>query len=342
MSIIHYFPRYSQKENMVTNNTLLLFKRLYNNSTDKFKSFINAILEDENIELDTTVRFTQQEKGIGSVPDGVIEQESFKIIIETKLYGQQNIEQVEKHFSLYGNQDKKIFLWINKDSIDEKYRKQIIDRLNLINEGKKVKVNFVPTTFKKICKCFYEVINEYDIEMKELIHDFEAFCFEMGLIDNAETKMRVVLAGTTYEQNMQYGIYYAPSDRGYQNYKYLGLYKNKAVRGIGEVISSADIFYNWDNGELNIKEIQFGAITPEKKEIAKKVIIQSKEKFGYILSEGHRFFFVNKFYETEYIKPTKGGLMGQKYFDLADIEGFKKEMNIEDIAELLRGKNWVY
>ncbi len=35
MSNIHYFPRYSQKENMVTNNTLLLFSQLYNNSTVK-------------------------------------------------------------------------------------------------------------------------------------------------------------------------------------------------------------------------------------------------------------------------------------------------------------------
>lgn len=30
MSSIHYFPRYSQKENMVTNYTMLLFTRLYN------------------------------------------------------------------------------------------------------------------------------------------------------------------------------------------------------------------------------------------------------------------------------------------------------------------------
>lgn len=36
ISTIHYFPRYYQKENMITNNTMLLFKRLDNNSMDKF------------------------------------------------------------------------------------------------------------------------------------------------------------------------------------------------------------------------------------------------------------------------------------------------------------------
>lgn len=30
---------------MVTNNTMLLFKRLYNNSTERFNRFLNAILK---------------------------------------------------------------------------------------------------------------------------------------------------------------------------------------------------------------------------------------------------------------------------------------------------------
>lgn len=340
MSTIHYFPRYSQKENMVTNNTLLLFSRLYNNSSDKFRRFLNAIFEDADIELDTTVQFHQQEKGPGSVPDGTIEQESFKIIIETKLYGQQNIEQIEKHFNSFDNEDKKIFLWINTEPIGEEYSQRIINKLNYINEGKQVPIVFASTTFKEICRCFNDILLEYDIEMKELILDYEAFCSETGLIDNVDTKMRVILAGVTYEQNMENNIYYAPSNRGYQNYKYLGLYKDKAVRGIGEVIGSADIRYRLNSDELIIDEIQIGTITDEQKGTIKKVILEAKEKYGYIISDGHRFFFVKKYYATEFIKTSKGGLMGQKYFDLADIDGYKQEMNAEQIAELLRGKQW--
>ncbi len=73
MADIHYFPRYSQKENMVTNNTLLLFNRLYQHHTHRFKQFINLILEDSDLELDTTVKFSQQVKGTGSIPDAVVE-----------------------------------------------------------------------------------------------------------------------------------------------------------------------------------------------------------------------------------------------------------------------------
>jgi len=42
MSTIHYFQRYSQKENMVTNNTMLLFSRLYHHSTNQFNQFLKT------------------------------------------------------------------------------------------------------------------------------------------------------------------------------------------------------------------------------------------------------------------------------------------------------------
>lgn len=340
MSTIHYFPRYSQKENMVTNNTLLLFSRLYNNSADKFKRFLNALFEYDNIEIDTTVQFRQQEKGPGSVPDGVIEQESFKIIIETKLYGQQDIYQVVNHWDSFGHENKKIFLWINKEPIEMKYKHQIINRLNAYNSGKTIPVFFASTTFKRICLLFNDTIQEYDIEMKELIQDYENFCLETGLIDNTDTKMRVILSGTTYNQNMKNNVYYAPSERGYQNYRYLGLYKDKAVRGIGEVISSADVRYSFDTDELIIEEVQMGTITDEQRIIIRNAIIEGTNEFGYSISKGHRFFFVKQFYETEFVKTSKGGLLGQKYFDLAEIDGFNKDMSTEQIAGLLRGKCW--
>lgn len=340
MSVIHYFPRYSHKENMVTNSTLLLFSRLYYNSADKFKIFINLILEDESIELDTTVIFGQQEKGNGSIPDGVIRQESFKVIIETKLYGQQNIEQVKKHLNAFNNEDKKVFLWINKEAIEREYKDEIIARLNEYYEHTGSKIYFASVTFKQICKCFNDTIFDYDLEMKELIQDYEAFCSETKLIDNSDTKMRTVLTGRTFEQNMENNIYYAPSERGYQNYKYLGLYKDKAIRGIGVVICSVDATYNFKSEKLTVGKPQLGKITSEQEHTIKKVIVEAKEKMGIDISEGHRFFLVDKYYETEFIKPTKGGLMGTKYFDLADIDGYQKNMTSKEVANLLNGKLW--
>ena len=235
---------------------------------------------------------------------------------------------------------KRIFLWINKEPIGTKYKQQIIDRLNAYNRGKNISIVFASTTFKKICRLFNDTIQEYDIEMKELIQDYENFCLETGLIDNNYTKMRVILSGTTYHQNMKNNIYYAPRDRGYQNHRYLGLYKDKAVRGIGEVISSADARYLFETDELIIEEVQMGTISDEQKAIMRDIIIEGTNEFGYSISEGHRFFFVKQYYETEFVKTSKGGLMGQRYFDLAEIEGFNREMSTEEISQFLRGKFW--
>ena len=341
MSTIHYFPRYSQKENMVTNNTLLLFSRLYNNSPDKFRIFVNAILEEGGIELDTTVQFKQQEKAAGGrVPDGLIEQESFKVVIETKLYGQEHINQIKGHWKAFSNEDKQIFLWINKEPITKGYHQQIIDALNYYNDHNKSEIGFATTTFREICRCFNDMLQEYDLDMHALIDDYESFCYEAGLIDDADTRIRVVLTGQTMEQNLKYNIYYNPSDRGYQNTKYIGLYKNKAVRAIGELSCIADVKYNISKGVFEDVDMLHGVLSEEQKEIIKKVTVEAKENFGYSDDEERRFFFVNKYYETEYIKPTKGALMGTRYIDLVEVDGFKKEMTANEIADLLKGKEW--
>lgn len=340
MSNIHYFPRYSQKENMVTNNTMLLFSRLYNNSPEKFRRFINAILEESEIELDTTVRFKQQEKGKGSIPDGMIEQESFKIIIETKLYGQEEIQQIKNHWNAFENEDKQIFLWINKNPISKKYHENIIGHLNKFNEENNLSVGFASTTFKDICVCFDETLQEYDFEMKALIEDFEAFCDECDLIDNADTTIRVVLTGQTFEDNLKNNIYYNPIDRGYKSTKYIGLYKNKAVRAIGETICCVDASYDIYTDSIKIIEVQYGILSDQMRDTLKKVINDARGKYAHAFNEGQRFFFVNEYFITEYAKKSKGGLMGTRYIDLVEVEDFKKEMAVGEIADLLKTKEW--
>jgi len=43
MSQIHYFPNYSQQENVVTNNTRLLLLRLYRYNRYKFEKLMEAL-----------------------------------------------------------------------------------------------------------------------------------------------------------------------------------------------------------------------------------------------------------------------------------------------------------
>jgi len=111
MSNIHYFQRYTQKENVVTNNTLLLLSRLNSYSASRFDAFLNSIISDYNI--DSSIHFSQQSRGQKgtTLPDGMISQSSFKIIIETKLKTNQfDISQLVGHLQSFENETQKILL----------------------------------------------------------------------------------------------------------------------------------------------------------------------------------------------------------------------------------------
>lgn len=80
---LHYFQRYHTKENVATANTMLLLSRLYYYSTTKFFQFLKSEYFLDAFEPEIVFRL--QEKNLDSVPDATITQESFKIVIETKL-----------------------------------------------------------------------------------------------------------------------------------------------------------------------------------------------------------------------------------------------------------------
>jgi hypothetical protein len=342
MSNIHYFQRYSQKENMVTNNTLLLFSRLYNESPKKFEMFINNLLENDAIEeLNTMVQFKQQEKsGTGTIPDGVIEQDSFKIVIETKLYSQQNLAQIVGHLDKLKDEDKGILLWINKHSIDQLYKKQIIDRINNFKENEGGNITFASITFKEIIDKFKDILREYDIEMINLIEDYCSFCEESGLIDNSENRMRVVLTGQTFEQNIKYNVYYAPTSRGYQDTKYIGLYKNKVVKAVGEIDTIYDAKYDSKKNNVDILNVVKGDMNDEIVEKTKLLYLESYSNYGYSLDDHRRFFLVKEYCLCEYRKSTPGGIQGTRYFDFNNIEGYTSNMSCGEIADLLDNKSW--
>ena len=94
MRKIHTFQKYSQRENWVTNNTLLFLSRLQNYNNKKFEKVINAILQENNLNLNIGVNFCQQERSTESVFDGIIFQDEFKLAVETKLFDNFSLSQL--------------------------------------------------------------------------------------------------------------------------------------------------------------------------------------------------------------------------------------------------------
>ena len=336
MSTIHYFQRYSQLENVATNNTLLLLSRLYQHSPNKFKGFLNDLLSDTDLEAG--ILFNQQERGKGSVPDGNISQISFKVVVETKLHQHFSISQLKDHLNSFNNEDHKILLSLSPKLPSTSFRNEIDKEIIAFNTNKNVSIKYIPTTFQIIVEKFKNILEDYDVELIEIINDYEDYCINDNLITDEEYRMRAVTCGWTLNENFQYSLYYDKVKDSYSDHSYIGIYSEKSIKGIGKLenVIEADLL---SNGKLQIKNYTAHP-KPQQEQNIINVIAAAKRNNNWDIATAHNFFCVEKFYETDFRKITKYPLQGTKFFNL------KTELNLttlpdtEKIAELLRNITW--
>ena len=88
---------------------------------------------------------------------------------------------------------------------------------------------------------------------------------------------------------------------------------------------------------FNISE---GELTKERKQKIQKAL-EDGDSHGYNLREiEHRYFFVEKFYETDFKKSTPKAPWGSRIFDLSQILRTDELPEVEVIAEELRKQSW--
>ena len=162
MANVHYFQRYSTKENVITNNTLLLLSRIYS-YTEKYLEIMLGEINDE-LEVSIGLNFEQQKAGENSIPDGLIKQDSFKILIETKRGKNFSEKQLKNHMNGFENEKYKILLVISTSDTSNKKKR------NLIETANKRDIQLVFTTFNRIISAARNIFSEYEYEMKNLIN----------------------------------------------------------------------------------------------------------------------------------------------------------------------------
>jgi len=333
MGKVHIFQRYSQRENLVTNNTLLFLSRLQDYSNKKFEKVINAILQENNLILNIGVNFYQQERGANSVPDGNISQDEFKVAIETKLFDNFSLSQLKDHVkSLFKESGKnRILLALSKSEVSKEIKSQVISYLKSINSD----IKFASISFSGLIELVSQNIAEYEIDFQEVIDEFQEFCNENELTKDEADYMLVVTAGISLKENIEYGLYYDPVTRNHNtDFKYLGLYSNKSIVAVGEVVNcvSADLGENKIIIHNSTKEVSG--------EIQGRILEMIKNTDYYDIRKGHKFYVVDRFYETNYIKKSPGSLRGKRYFKISDILGGKSGMSGSELAELINDKEW--
>ena len=333
---IHYFQRYHSKENVATANTMLLLSRLYSYSSDKFFRFLKSEYFSDRFEPE--IVFTLQEKSEESVPDATITQEGFKIVVETKMSDWFHSDQLLRHLKSFKEERNKVLITIAPELMAKDKKAKFEEQLREYNENHDSPVIHINTTFELLAEAVQGVIDDRDYEMQDVLDDYLNYCYNDSLIlvPDSWKWMRVQLAGTTFDFNIRQKLYYDDIDRGFRAHDYLGLYKEKSVRAIGRITDIITAVLEED-GEITYS-VEKGKIDDNKKrDIA--IAIEDGKNYGYSLTKT-RFFFVDKFYETDFRKTTPRAPMGSRVFDLTQVMGVSELPDTSVIAEKLKSITW--
>lgn len=334
---IHYFQRYHEKENVATANTMLLLSRLYSYSSDKFFRFLKTEYFSDSFNPEITFRL--QEKSVDSIPDATITQESFKIVVETKMSDWFYNDQLLRHLNSFDDEKYKVMITLAPGLMEEGKKADFERKLKAYNEKQHHPVIHINTTFETLANAISDVLDDRDYEMQDVLADYLNYCYTDGLIPVSDSwkYMRMQLAGTTMDFNVSANVYYDNAERGFRAHDTLGLYKNKSVRAIGKVIARITAVETEDGVKYNA---EFGDLTDDRKETIAKAMADG-DSHGYDLRTiEHRYFFVEKFYETDFKKNTPRASMGTRIFDLTQVLGTEDIPPMEELAERLKEENW--
>ena len=326
MSRIHYFQRYSSVENTVTNNTLQLFTRIYQYSASTASRLLSELTGQA---VYIGIDIAQQSKSITSVPDGTIIQNSFKIVIEAKVDAAVDFDQLRRHALSFGTEALQSLLLLTKAELSRAGKREL---LKIQEEFPLVVIQNI--TYEKICSAVMQLFKPHEETISDIARDYVEYCNDTGLFDQSAELMRIVPCGQSAEINQMYQIYFQPSDRGYTNHAFVGIYEKKSVHAILEIKSVFDV--EVDGVSIN-KELVQGETTNAYDASICAIIAAAKVHCGYELESGHRFF-CGKMVSTNYRKVSPGGIQGARFVNLKDALG--PHGDVEDIASSLREVTW--
>lgn len=315
---------------------MLLLSRLYSYSSDKFFRFLKSEYFSDRFEPE--IVFTLQEKSEESVPDATITQEGFKIVVETKMSDWFHSDQLLRHLKSFKEERNKVLITIAPELMAKDKKAKFEEQLREYNENHDYPVIHINTTFELLAEAVQGVIDDRDYEMQDVLDDYLNYCYNDSLIlvPDSWNWMRVQLAGTTFDFNIRKKLYYDDIDRGFRAHDYLGLYKEKSVRAIGRITDIITAVLEED-GEITYS-VEKGEIDDNKKrDIA--IAIEDGKNYGYSLTKT-RFFFVDKFYETDFRKTTPRAPMGSRVFDLTQVMGVSELPDTSVLAEKLKSITW--
>ena len=199
-------------------------------------------------------------------------------------------------------------------------------------------IKHVNLTFEQLVDAMEDIVDDRDTEIIAVLDDFKKYCFDEKLIPDGYKWMRAIVAGTTFQDNMDLDLFYDQESRNFSEHGYIGLYKDKSIRAIGKLKKTIIAVEN--NGSMTYRAESGAEPTADEIERINEAIRRA-DHYGYNLRTiSHRYFIVEKFYPMDFRKSSKNPIQKSKFFNLADMFGYKTMPNTDVIANDLNGRTW--
>ena len=341
MSEINYFQTYSQRENVVTNNTLLMLRHVQRRSNDMFQTLLSGIVED----IPTIgPHFEQQTRGSDSVPDGSIEQDAFRIAIEAKLDGKLSRSQIEAHVRSLKS----------KPSVERAYLVGLTkyeENAGRLDEYAKVaheeRIAFVGLTYSSLVALLEDSVRG-DSALEEIVADFASFLGAQRLLPTAYRTIMAVPCGRSIRENRRFNVYFEPAERGtnWRRAAFLGIYNDKCVSHVGRI--ERVLVAKLVEGTVEIDEEESVEGGPEvglsleeaKARIAG--IVAAATYYPHVDGSRYRYYVVGKFQRTRLVKDSHGGMQRHRFLDVENFVDDKVPNGIDavEMAALVDGRKF--
>ena len=329
MSEISYFQKYTQQENHITNNTLLMFRHLYRHNPLGFERFLNNMIGDENLEVGLV--FRQQVKTKKSTPDGVISQNPFNIYIEAKRNGKLLKDQIRRHLQIAKDKEQGYILGLVQTPLSVTKLEQYKNFCS--SEG----VAFATTTYTDLVHLLRGQAKDHETELIEIIDDYEQFLLSENMIVKP-FRMFCVACGTSFNENVANAIYYEREHRtDNANTRFIGIYRKKTITHIGRIKTSVIAIYK----EEELKIEGGGAISDLEKDRIRQTI-EASTYYPHLGNERHRYYVIDDLTEVNLKKTSPQGIRSIRYLDLEEDFSASLDINMTmvQIADATRGKTF--
>lgn len=310
MAGVSYFQRYSQRENHVTNNVLLVLRHFYQEAPAKLEQIIGDLFGQVAITIGPS--FHQQARGIASVPDGLVAQAAFRLYFETKRGAAPGREQLERHVVSIAHagssaSGEAFLVALSMNAMPT------ADREAIVGIAAARGVAFTAVTFADLVAALDDACAKHEAALAAILADFKAYLDSEGLLFDAQDWMLVAPCGLSFAENAKFGVYYDLAHRPRRSpCAYFGAYRDKRVGLVGRI--EAVLVCRCVDGKVELIDVERGEATSE---ALGRIGAMIEATHYYDLSAPHRYWVMDELAATTLTKRDRGPVRGAQYLQIS-------------------------